>query len=134
VLNGIIAAVPIPILDIPILMTSQVQLVLRIAAVYGESLSVRHARELLTTMAGSVALRYLASELGTLIPVVGWLTSGIVVGLGTWATGRVAVAYFEAGRRLSGEQLRQMYKRLWRRPRKSTEEVVEESVPEQDAE
>jgi small GTP-binding protein len=134
VLNGIIAAVPIPILDIPILMTSQVQLVLRIAAVYGESLSVRHARELLTTMAGSVALRYLASELGTLIPVVGWLASGIVVGLGTWATGRVAVAYFEAGRRLSGEQLRQMYKRLARRPRESTEEAAAESVPEQAAE
>jgi hypothetical protein len=40
--------------------------------------------------------------------------------------GQVAVAYFEAGRRLSGEQLRQMYKRLARRPRQSAEEVVDE--------
>jgi len=133
-LNGIIAAVPIPLLDIPVLMTSQVQLVLRIAAVYGESLSVRHARELLTTMAGSLALRYLASELGTLVPVVGWLASGIVTGVGTWAIGRVAVAYFEAGRRLSGEQLRWMYKRLARRPRRSIKGGANGSFPDQAAE
>jgi len=122
------------LLDIPILMTSQVQLVLRIAAVYGESLSVRHARELLTTMAGSLALRYLASELGTLVPVVGWLASGIVTGVGTWAIGRVAVAYFEAGRRLSGEQLRWMYKRLARRPRRSIKGGANGSFPDQAAE
>jgi small GTP-binding protein len=131
VLNGIIAAVPVPFLDIPLLLASQVRMVLRIAAIYGESLSVRHARELLTTMAGGVLLRYLASELGAFVPVVGWLAAGIVTGLGTWAMGQVAVAYFEAGRRLSGEQLRQMYKRLARRPRQSVEEVVDESVPDQ---
>jgi small GTP-binding protein len=134
VLNAIIAAVPVPFLDIPLLLASQVRMVLRIAAVYGESLSVRHARELLTTMAGGVLLRYLASELGAFVPVVGWLAAGIVTGLGTWAMGQVAVAYFEAGRRFSGEQLRQMYKRLARRPRQSVEEVVDESVPDPVAE
>jgi small GTP-binding protein len=134
VLNAIIATVPIPFLDIPILLASQVRMVLRIAAVYGESLSVRHARELLTTMAGGVLLRYLASELGTFVPVLGWLASGIVTGLGTWAMGQVAVAYFEAGRRISGEQLRQMYKRLWRRPRQSTEKVVDEGMLDQEVE
>jgi len=120
-LNAIIAAEPIPILDIPLLLASQVRLVLRIAAVYGESLSVRHARELLTTMAGSVALRYLAAQLGKLIPGPGWLIAAGVTGLGTWATGRVAVAYFEGGKRLTPEQLRERYKRLLRRPRSAAE-------------
>jgi small GTP-binding protein len=132
--NGVIAAVPIPLLDIPVLMTSQVQLVLRIAAVYGESLSVHHARELLTAMAGSVVLRYLATELGTFVPVVGWLASGIVTGLGTWGIGRVAVAYFEAGRRIPAEQLRKLYKRLVRHPRKSAEEEIGEGVSDQPTE
>jgi uncharacterized protein (DUF697 family) len=117
VLNGIIAAEPIPGLDIPLLMASQVRLVLRIAAIYGESLSVRHARELLTTIAGSVALRYLAAQLGKLVPVLGWLVGAAVTGLGTAAIGRVAVAYFESGKRLTPRQLRQRYKRLLRRPR-----------------
>jgi small GTP-binding protein len=120
-LNAIIAAEPIPGIDIPLLLASQVRLVLRIAAIYGESLSVRHARELLTTMAGSVALRYLAAQLGKLIPGPGWLIAAGVTGLGTWAIGRVAISYFEGGKRLTPQQLRQRYKRLVRRPRSSPE-------------
>jgi len=125
VLNGIIAAEPIPGLDIPLLMASQVRLVLRIAAIYGESLSVRHARELLTTIAGSVALRYLAAQLGKLVPVLGWLVGAVVTGLGTAAIGRVAVAYFESGKRLTPRQLRQRYKRLLRRPRSENRSTSE---------
>jgi small GTP-binding protein len=121
-LNALIAAEPIPGLDIPLLLASQVRMVLRIGAIYGESLSVRHARELLTTMAGGVALRYLAAELGKLVPGPGWLVGAVVTGLGTGAIGRVAMAYFEGGKRLTPEQLRERYKRLLRRPREASEE------------
>ena len=124
VLNSVIAAEPIPGLDIPLLLASQVRMVLRIAAIYGESLSVRHARELLTTIAGGVALRYLAAQLGKLVPGPGWLIGAAVTGLGTWAIGRVAVAYFESGRRLTPQQLRQRYKRLLRRPRSADKTPV----------
>ncbi len=116
-LNAIIAAEPIPGLDIPLLLASQVRLVLRIAAVYGESLSVRHARELLTTMAGGVGLRYLAGELAKIIPGPGWLVAAVVNGLGTWAIGRVAVVHFESGKRLTPQQLRQRYRQLLRHPK-----------------
>jgi small GTP-binding protein len=134
ILNAIIAAAPVPILDIPLLLLSQVRLVLRIGAVYGETMSARHARELLTTMAGSVVLRYLAVELAGLVPVLGWLAAGTILGLGTWAMGRVAVAYFEGGRRLSSGQLRSTYKRLLGRPRELAEEAVGESLPDRPAE
>jgi uncharacterized protein (DUF697 family) len=116
-LNAVIAAEPIPGLDIPLLLASQVRMVLRIAAIYGESLSVRHARELLTTIAGGMALRYLAAQLGKLVPGPGWLIGAAVTGLGTWAIGRVAMAYFESGKRLTPQQLRQRYRRILRRPR-----------------
>ena len=117
VLNGLIAAEPIPGLDIPLLLASQVRLVLRIAAIYGESMSVRYARELLSTIAGGVALRYLAAELGKLVPGPGWLIGAVVTGFGTAAMGRVAVAYFESGKRLTPHQLREQYKLLLRRPK-----------------
>ena len=97
------------------------RLVLRIAAIYGEAMSVRHARELLTTMAGSVGLRYLAAELSKFIPGPGWLVAAGVTGLGTWTMGHVAMAYFEGGKHLTPVQLRQRYKRLWRRPRGAEE-------------
>jgi small GTP-binding protein len=117
-LNGLIAVEPVPGLDIPLLLAGQVRMVLRIAAIYGESLSVRHAKELLTTIAGGVALRYLASTLAKVIPGPGWVISGIVAGLGTWAMGHVAVVYFEEGKRLTPAHLRDRYRRLHRRPRK----------------
>jgi small GTP-binding protein len=120
-LNAIIAAEPVPMLDIPVLLASQVRLVLRIAAIYGESLSVRHARELLTTIAGGVALRYLAAQLGKFVPGPGWLVGAAVTGLGTWAIGRVAMVYFEGGKQLTPRQLRQWYRRLLRRPRGTSE-------------
>jgi uncharacterized protein (DUF697 family) len=103
-----------------------VRMVLRIAAIYGESLSVRHARELLTTMAGGVALRYLAAELGKLVPGPGWLVGATVTALGTGAMGQVAMAYFEGGKRLTPEQLRKRYKQLLRRPRKQRLEIGKE--------
>ena len=116
-LNAIIAAQPVPILDIPFLLASQVRLVLRIAAVYGESLSVRHARELLTTMAGSVALRYAAVQLSKLVPGPGWLVAAGITGVGTWAMGEAARVYFEGGKQLTSQQLRALYRQLQRRRR-----------------
>ena len=100
-------------------------MVLRIAAIYGESLSVRHARELLSTIAGGVALRYLAAELGKLIPGPGWLIGAAITGLGTMAIGEVAIAYFDSGRRLTPRQLRERYRRVLRRPRKGLAGVPE---------
>ncbi|MEO7000931.1 MAG: GTP-binding protein, partial [Ktedonobacterales bacterium] len=45
---------PIPLIDIPILLSNQVRMLLRIAAVYGEPMSSQHARELLVTVAGGL--------------------------------------------------------------------------------
>jgi len=118
-LNAVIAAEPIPGLDIPLLLAAQVRLVLRIAAVHGEALSVRHARELLSTMAGGVALRYLAGVLAKVVPGPGWLVSSAVNGLGTWAMGQVAIAYFASGKRLTPRQLRERYRQWLRHPRRA---------------
>ncbi len=113
-LNGIIAAEPVPGLDVPLLLAGQVRMVLRIAAIYGESLSVRHARELLTTIAGGVGLRFLAGQLAKVLPGPGWVIAGVVNGLGTWAIGQTAILYFETGKRLTPAQLRDYYRRARR--------------------
>lgn len=134
-LGALIAAEPVPGMDIPLLLATQVRMVLRIAAIYGESLSVSHAREMLTTVAGGVALRYLAAEAGKLMPGPGWLIGAFVTGLGTMAIGEAAIAYFESGKRLTPRQLRQRYKlslrRLRRRP--FNEQVPSEGQEETEA-
>jgi small GTP-binding protein len=117
VFNAAIGTEPIPGLDIPFLLGVQARMVLRIAAIFGEPMNVQHARELVATIAGGVALRYLAQESAKLIPGPGWAVAGAVAGVGTWAIGQVAIRYFENSKKLSADQLQSLYGRYVRRRR-----------------
>lgn len=109
---------PIPLIDIPILLSTQIRLVLRIAAVYGESLTANHARELFFTIAGGLAFRYAAEELAKAVPFGGDLVSGAIAAAGTWAIGQVAIEYFEGGKKLTRRQLSETFNRYYRSYRK----------------
>jgi small GTP-binding protein len=110
--NAIIGAEPIPALDLPLLLASQVRLVLRIAAIYGETISPERARELIATMAGGILLRYLSSEAVKLLPGPGWLLAAAFDSASTFAIGEVAIRYFEGGRQLTGQQMQDIYQQL----------------------
>jgi small GTP-binding protein len=108
---------PIPLIDIPILLSTQIRLVLRIAAVYGEPMRAEHARELILTIAGGLAMRYIAEEAAKAVPFGGDLVSGAIAAAGTWAIGQVAIEYFEGGKQLSRRQISDMFSRYYRRYR-----------------
>jgi small GTP-binding protein len=110
--NAALGAEPIPIIDLPLLLTSQVRLVLRIAAIYGENISPERARELIATMAGGILLRYLSSEAAKLLPGPGWLLAAAFDSASTFAIGEVAIRYFEGGRQLSGQQMQDIYQQV----------------------
>jgi small GTP-binding protein len=112
--SGLLALQPVPGLDVPILLAAQTRLILRVAAAYGESMSVGHARELLVTMAGGLASRYLAAQLAKLVPGFGWIVSAVIVGTSTWALGEAARRYFEAGRQIPTQTLHALYRSLRR--------------------
>jgi small GTP-binding protein len=124
-LNAAIGAEPIPGLDIPFLLASQARLVLRIAAIYGEPMSAQHAKELIATIAGGVALRYAAQEGSKAVPGAGWVVAAGVAGAGTWAIGQVAVQYFEHDRNLTSDQMQALYRRMRRRRERKTAEEIE---------
>ena len=112
--NLLIGMEPIPFLDIPLLLASQVRLTLRIATIYGESMGPERAKELVTTIGGGVLLRYATQQALKFLPGPGWVISGLIAAAGTWAMGQVAVAYFESRGRLSAAQMREQYRRLRR--------------------
>jgi small GTP-binding protein len=118
VFNAAIGAEPIPGLDIPFLLAVQTRMVLRIAAIFGEPMNVQHSKELVATIAGGVALRYLAQEGAKFIPGPGWVVAAAVAGVGTWAIGQVTIRYFEQGKKLNPEQLQNLYKDYVRSRRK----------------
>ena len=100
---------PIPGIDIPVLLIAQVRLILRIAALYGEEINTHTARELLATIAGGVAVRYLGEQAAKFLPGPGWALSAGFAAAGTYAIGKVARDYFESGKQLSIGELRQRY-------------------------
>jgi small GTP-binding protein len=122
VFNTAIGAEPIPFIDIPVLLTSQARMVLKIAAIYGEPLSARHAKELIGTIAGGLAFRYLAQQGAKLVPSGGWAVAAGIAALGTWSIGHVALEYFESGKRLTRQQMRDMYKNMLKRNRHTFEQ------------
>ncbi len=113
-LNSLIGMQPVPFLDIPLLLASQVRMILRIAAIYGEGMGTARAKELISTIGGGILLRFATQQALKLLPGPGWIISGSIAGGGTWSMGQVAVAYFESKQRLSATQMRELYGRLRR--------------------
>jgi small GTP-binding protein len=121
VFNAVVGAEPVPGLDIPFLLAVQARMVLRIAAIFGEPMNLQHARELIATIVGGVALRYLAEEGAKLVPGPGWVIAAAVAAAGTWAIGQVAILYFEQGKKLSAEQMQSLYQRFVKQRRRRAE-------------
>lgn len=125
---------PIPLVDIPILLGTQVRLVLRLAALYGEPIdsadAVKHARELVVTMISGLGLRFLAEQAAKIVPFGGDVVAGAIAGAATWSIGEVALEYYEGGKRFDAGRLRALtgmfYKRF--RREKSLDQVRQDAL------
>lgn len=113
---------PIPFIDIPILLGTQIRLVLRIAALYGEPLddaeARKRARELIATVASGLSLRLLAEQAAKAVPFGGNFVAGAIAGAATWSIGHVALEYYESDKRLAPKRLRELYDKLYHRFRR----------------
>ena len=110
---------PIPLIDIPILLGTQIRLVLRLAALYGEEMdstdAMKHARELLITIAGGAGMRFLAEQAAKAVPFGGDFVAGAIAGAATYSIGQVALEYYDGGKRISPNRLRSLYSTFYQR-------------------
>ena len=104
--SAALGAQPIPLADLPFLLTFQVAMVAGIIYISGRELSLKLATEFLGTMGINVGLGLVLREgaraairaAGKLVlPGVGNLISGFVASSGTYAIGRAATAYYIEG-------------------------------------
>lgn len=113
---------PIPFIDIPVLLGIQTRLVLRLAALYGEQLdsadAMLHARELIATLAGGLAMRLLAEQAAKAVPFGGDFVAGAIAGAATWSIGQVALEYYEGGKQLNPGRVRVLFEDFYHRFRK----------------
>ena len=109
-------AEPVPFVDIPLVLAAQIRMVLRVAAIYGETLDAERAKEIIGAVMGGMLVRTAARQVARLVPVVGWVAAGGVAAAGTYALGRATIEYFASGKTLGQRQLRDLYRRALRKP------------------
>ncbi|MGI9050906.1 MAG: YcjF family protein [Rubrobacteraceae bacterium] len=102
--NAVIGALPVPGADLPVMTANQARMVLNIAAIHGEELSLERARELIGVLAAGFGFRALGRQLVKLVPVGGWAAAGVIGYAGTLAMGRAAMLYFARGKRQPDEK------------------------------
>lgn len=119
---------PIPLIDIPILLGTQIRMVMRIAALYEEPVTAKPVRELVATIVGGLALRYVAEEAAKMVPFGGDFVSGAIAGAATWTMGQVAIEYFAGGKQFSRAQINKLIRRFYRRYR---EEDISKTLQEE---
>jgi uncharacterized protein (DUF697 family) len=130
---------PIPFIDIPILLGTQLRLVLRLGALYGEPMddeaAKSRAREMVVTLLGGLSLRLLAEQAAKAVPIGGDFIAGAIAAAATWSIGQVALEYYEGNGRIAPKRLRELYRGFYHRFRKDQKldgRALQESLREID--
>lgn len=91
---GSVAAVPVPLVDIPLFMAIQAKLFHTIASIYGQEMSRSRMGEVFSTLGISFAARLGGREVFKLIPGVGSAVSALFAAASTYGLGCTLCAYF----------------------------------------
>ena len=123
---GAIGTQPIPLADLPVLLTLQIMMVSGILYISGREASFRLGAQFLATLGlnfgAGFAFREVARSLVKFFPGWGNAISGVVAAGGTYALGRTATAYFIEGVSL-GEA-----KKLFKRQRREQPPLLPEKA------
>lgn len=76
-LSGVTGLEPVPLLDLPLQLALQAGCC-TLAAIYGQARPGGSSREMVAAVAGSLGLRYAVQQVVKLLPVLGWVVSGIL--------------------------------------------------------
>ncbi len=118
-----IALAPFPILDVFPLLAVQTSLVLGIARIYGQRITLGRARELVVTFGLAFLGRTLFQELSKLGGPPGWLLAAAIASSTTVVMGRAAAVWFERGERARASDLRAESRSLAKRMLQSLERL-----------
>lgn len=102
---------PLPLADAVPLALLQSALVVEIGKIYGYRPSLNSAKELLGVLGSGLLLRQGFRQLVKVVPGLGTGVSAVYAAAGTAAIGYAAVLWYESGRTLNNEDLREAYKR-----------------------
>ena len=93
--NGVLGLLPVLGADMPLMTANQVKMLLRIAALYGQSIDWSRTPEGAIVVGGGFGMRGLVRWLGQRLPGPRWLYATLVGYGGTTLVGHAAIRYYE---------------------------------------
>lgn len=111
---AVVSFQPIPLLDLVLVSPIQIGMVQAIGRVYGHKLDQKSVLEILSTFGASILAQNLVMSSAKFIPFAGWIAAPAMAYALTWAIGEVSVHYFENGRGVAPDELRDMFKKVYR--------------------
>jgi uncharacterized protein (DUF697 family) len=106
------AAVPLPWVDIPLVLAIQGRMLARIAAIHGHRLDPRTAVEIMGGLAGRLAVRLAMRGLIKAVPLVGSAANAAVTWAWTYGLGLTAIWYY-GEQRAGNEPTTEEIERVW---------------------
>lgn len=120
------AVQPIPLVDLALLTPIQVGMVRSIAMVYGQPLGLRSALELLGTFGTSLVAQHAIMAAVKLAPGATLPVAISVAYAITYAIGEASKVHFQRGPLLSNENLRDVFRRTYRKQRSAVKHAVKD--------
>lgn len=105
---------PFPLLDAVLITPIQIGMVQAIGRVHGHHLDRKSILEVLSTFGASVLAQNVIVSSAKFIPFAGWVAAPAMAYALTWAVGEVSDHYFKSGRGVSPDELKDMFKKVYR--------------------
>ena len=109
---GAAAAIPVPLVDVPLVLAIQGKMFHTIASIYGQQMNAQTLAEISGALGAGIAARLGGRELAKLVPGVGIAAASAYAGASTYALGCTLCAYFSylrAGDVPDAAKIRQLY-------------------------
>ncbi len=128
---GAVAALPVPMIDVPLILGIQGKLCHSIASIYGESLSAQRIAEISGSLGAGYLARLGGRELLKLVPGWGAAVAATYAAATTYALGQMYVKYFESvqqGYLPDAASLRSMYDAQFEQGRRKMRRYLEHAL------
>ncbi len=116
-----VAVQPFPLVDILLISPIQIAMVQAIGRVHGHTLDRKSVLEILSTFGASIVAQNVIMAAAKFVPIGGWIVAISMAYALTYAVGEVSDFYFRQGRGVPQEDLRSMFKKVYKQKRAEKE-------------
>jgi uncharacterized protein (DUF697 family) len=111
---GVVTVQPLPLLDIALLTPIQIAMVRAINRIHGYSLDKKAVLEILSAFGASLVAQGAILAGAKFVPIFGWAVAIAMAYALTYAIGEVSDYYFANGRGVSGDELQDRFKQVYK--------------------